>query len=218
MTAEEFVTAVFLKATGKKPSFGPGHPKWDKILGIGNFYIDQWARERGVDWHSLYSVIDSGTVSATDTFDLDSEIRKISLNEDDLIRVKHLDGSYTDYETVPRERLKRYSYGNYVAQAGRLLVFSREFTEQDPQFGGTIQVPGYLHPRHLEDSSDEVPVDDPNWLVLISAAEFIRNDITRQNQYGNLTAEANEAMTAMKDDNGAQNTDAQRSWNPMGWC
>lgn len=226
MTTSEFVAATLLKATGKTSTAVEGDTKWTKVLGIGNFNIDSWQNEPDVDWNSLYDPLFSiGTVTNTDTFELDDEIRKLSDTEGDVVRIYHTDGTgYTDYDIVPADTLKRYYYGQnkenpdgfYCAQIGRNLVFNHKFISTDPQFGGTIYAPIYNYADHLVNSGDEVPVDIPNWLVTISAAEYVRNDITRQGQYPNLINEANQLMTRMKDDNEAQVEQINRPWGPMG--
>lgn len=222
MTTSEFVAAVILKATGKTSTSISGDTKWTKVLGIANLLIDSWQNEPDVDWSSLYDPSFSiGTVTNTDAFDLDDEIRKVSDTEGDVVRINHTDGTgYTDYDVVPADTLKQYysgqnkenSFGNYCAQIGRRLVFNRKFVSTDPQYGGTIYVPAYLYADHLVGDSDEVPVDIPNWLVVMSAAEYVRNDITRQNQYPNLISEANQLMVRMKEDNDAQVSQLNMPW------
>jgi hypothetical protein len=157
-------------------------------------------------------------VSATDTFDLDDEIRKLSDARDDTVRIVHTDGThYTDYEVVPANQLKTdYSSGAYCAQIGATLKFNKAFVSTDRQFGGTIYVPKYGFAEHLVNDSDDVPVDDPQWLVLMCAAEYVRNDIVKQNQYPNLVNEANALMQAMKDTNDAQVEVVARPWRPAG--
>lgn len=218
MVVTDFVSNVFLRSTGKLPTFASGSTKWLKIVAISNFYIDAWARERGVNWNSLYSPdLAIGSVTATDTFPLPATIRKVSDLEEDCVRILHTNGiTYTNFTTIAPERLKEFDTGNYVAQIGSTLKFNRPFVSTDPQFGGSIKVPAYLFAAHIAADADVIPVDDPNWLILITAAEYIRNDVTRQNQYGNLVAEANEAMQSMKDDNNQQVTEVSRPWQPLG--
>lgn len=153
-----------------------------------------------------------GTVTNNSSFALPATVRKLSDTRGDFVRIDHADGvTSTNYEIVSAENLKRYytgnkttSSGHYCAQIGSNLVFNHTFISTDPQFGGTIKVPVYTVPTTLVADADVVPVDIPMWLVMISAAEYVRNDITRQNQYPNLIAEANLLMQRMKDDNEAQ--------------
>lgn len=219
MTTSELVAAVILRATGEVSTAASGDSEWEKVRGIANFYINTFANEPGVDWNSLYTPEYSlGTVTATDSFDLDDEIIKISDQAGDIVRIDHTTGSYTAFQIVPANQLKRYyegnkatPLGNVCAQIGRTLVFNRRFTSTDPEFGGAITCPIYIAPDPLVNDSDSVPVDDPNWLVIICAAEYVRNDITLQAQYPNLVAEANAIMTDMKTNNDtAQLTEAVR--------
>jgi hypothetical protein len=193
-----------LTATGENSNAVSGDDDWTKVLSLANLNIDAWAAEPSIDWVSLYSIVPIGTVTATDTFDLDSSIRKISNQEGDVIRITHTDGNHTDYSLIPPNRLKDYSTGNYVAKIGATLVFNNAFESTDPQFGGTINVPAYLFPDHLVADSDDVPVDDPNWLVMSVAAEWARTDLTLAQNYPLILAKANELMVNMKQANGGQ--------------
>lgn len=163
--------------------------------------------EPGVDWVSTYDpAVSIGTVTATDTFDLDDTIHKISQREGDYIRIVDAsdDTVYYDFTLVSPDRLKHFSEGNYVAKVGNTLKFNRTFATTDPEFGGTINVPAYVTPDDVANSTDDITIDDPNWLVTICAAENVRNDLVRQNQYPNLVAEANELMAKMKENNRPQ--------------
>ena len=70
--------------------------------------------------------------------------------------------------------------------------------------GGQITIPVYLHAPLLTSQNSIVPVDNPMWLVTMCAAEYARNDILLQNQYGNLIEEANQLMQKMIENNAAQ--------------
>lgn len=226
MVVSEFVPATYLKATGKVATFATGSTKWLKILAIANMYIRQWSREPDFNWPSLYDPAFSiGAVTATDAFDLDSDIRTLSGTEGDYVRIFHTDAvGYTDYTIVDADRLKDYytgynkddPIGNYCAQIGTQLVFNHKFLTTDDQYGGTIKVPAYLFPDDIVADGDTIPVDDPDWLVLISAAEYVRNDITRQGQYPFLVSEANQAMQRMKDDSSGQLDTVIQKWRPNG--
>lgn len=217
MTTTQLINAAYLKATGKVATFASGSTKWNKLLGIANFYIDNWENEPGVDWQSLYDpAYELGTITATDTYELDSDIRKVSQTQGDTIRV-YYDGSttrYTEYDLVNAKDLKSYDTGAYCAIVGRTIMFNTAFTSSMPQFGGDLVVPVYTYAPDLVRASDTVPVDNPNWLVLMCAAEYIRNDITRQQQYGNLITEANQAMQRMIQDNVGQIDLIEQPWSP----
>jgi hypothetical protein len=216
VTLSQLIAAAYLRATGEVSTLAVGDDDYTKLTQIANFYTDTWATEPGVDWRSLYSTISvSGTVTATDTFALPSTIRKISQQDGDFVRIIHtVTTQYTDYQLVAPERLKDYTSGNYCAQEGSNLVFNAAFTTSSPEYGGTIKVPCYTFPTKFPDSplgTETVVVDNPNWLVVICAAEYSRTDITRQNLYPGLISEANDLMLAMKSANDSQLTEAHKS-------
>lgn len=228
MNITEFVADCYLKSTGKTTVLTTG-TKYDRIVALGDYYQRRWAREPGIDWNSLYDPAFSlGNVTATDTFDLDtSSIRKLSDRQGDVVRIVWTNGvGYTDYDIVDANKLKDYSYGVnkesplgwYCAQIGSTLVFNHKFTTADAQYGGEIFAPIYGFPdeiNSLNPASDEVQVDDPDYLVTRVAAEYVRNDITRRARYPELLAEANEIMTRMKDDNDGQIDTIDRPWTPL---
>ena len=216
MLTNDFVNAVYVVAEGKQPTFTSGSTKWNKILAIANNKIDAWQEED--EWKSLYNPkVSLGMVTATDTFPLPVSVRVLSKTPSDTVRVLHADGvKFTDYDLVAADRLKDFAYGNYCAQIGRNIVFNRAFTSADQQFGGTLYVPGYTYASHLVADGDTVPVDIPQWLVLVTAGEYNRGDIVKQNQYPNLVNEANDLMEAMKKNNRAQNDYVDMPWRPAG--
>lgn len=227
MSITDALADTYLKATGKTTTLTSG-TKFNKIIGLLNFYQRRWAREPGIDWNSLYNpAVSLGTVTATDTFDIDtSSIRKLSDREGDTVRIVWSDGvGYTDYDIVDHDALKDHYYGPnkenprgwYCAQMGNQLVFNHTFISTDAQYGGEIFVPAYTFADAIVSTSmdDEVQVDDPDWLILRCAAEYVRTDLTRQNQFSNLLSEANEAMARMKADNDAQVNTVVKPWTPF---
>lgn len=211
MIASEFVSSVYLKAERKLPTFVSGSSKWLVILGIANAKIDAWQNEPDADWNSLYNPkFAFGTVTATDTYLIDSTIRIISDTPGDTITITHLDGNKTEYRTVQASDLKRYQTGNFCAKVGRNLIFNKAFLSTDPQFGGSITAPVYIYANHLVNDTDVVPVDDQQWLVTMTAAEYNRGDIVKQAQYPTLINEANALMDAMKSANEAETEEVER--------
>lgn len=227
MSITDAINDVYLKAVGKATAPTTG-AKYARIVALLDYYQRRWAREPGVDWNSLYDPSFSiGTVTATDEYDLDtSTIRKLSMREGDYVRIVHDDGdTYTDYTIVPHDSLKDYYYGpdkehfsDFVcARQGNTLVFNHTFETTDSQYGGEIFVPCYLYPNEItstDTDNQEVQVDDPDWLTTRTAAEYVRNDITRRQRYPELISESNEIMTQMIEDNGGQIDEVERPWTP----
>lgn len=203
MTRSEFIQKAYLRATNKPTAPSSGTKKYNQLVGYGEYFTDIWQSEPSTDWESTFDYRNSGTITATDTFALTATIRKVSQQEGNYIRILHTDGeTETEYELVPASRLYEYRFSNAVAVVGSNLMFSSPFTADSAQFGGTIVVPSYGYVVFPSDDADDITIDDPNWLVVMAAAEFVRNDITRQQQYPNLIAEANQLMRRMKENNG----------------
>lgn len=198
MTLQELIDAVILKATGKATALDQNNAKWQKIRGIANYYQNAWLNEPGQTWNSRYErARQIGTISNNDEYPLDDDITEISTSKGDNVYVLTKDNRKVEFQLVSYDDLKNYPVGNFCAKIGQTLVFNGRFVEDDPCFGGKLFVPVYTSIEDLEYPSDDISVDDPWWLVTIVAAEYIRNDIVKQNQYGNLMAEANNLMTGM---------------------
>lgn len=228
MTIDDAVITTNLLATGKVT--GISASRRAQIIALLDYYQRRWAREPDTDWNSLYDpAYRIGNVTANDRFDLDSStVRKLSTRFDDAIRIVHSNNTaYTDYALVKADALSDLSYGVnkesssgwYAAQIGSELVFNHTFTSSDAQFGGKIYVPAYLYTDPITDenpATDEVQVNDPDWLCARAAAELARNNIILRPRYPELIQQANEIMTRMKADNDdAQIEEVQRPWTPF---
>ena len=73
----------------------------------------------------------------------------------------------------------------------------------------------YLYPTAFSADADEIDMPDANWLVYVTAADKVKNDVTRKDLRADLVAQANEAMISMKDDDMAQLEEVNRPWNPL---
>lgn len=227
MTITSAKTTCYLLATGKATAISTS--KTNQIIGLLDFYQRGWANEPGIDWNSLYDpAVSLGTVTATDTYDIDtSSIRKLSDRQGDTVRIVWTDGvGYSDYDIVDANKLKDYSFGVnrenplgwYCAQIGSTLVFNHTFATTNSQYGGEIFVPAYTFPDPITNDnpdSDEVQVNDPDWLCLRAAAAYVRNNITLRSRYPELLGEANEKMGRMKDDNDGQLDTVNKPWTPF---
>lgn len=226
MLVNTAIQKAYLLAAGKATMPAADTTKYTKILGLLNFYKDVWAQEPGVQWQSIRSLASlSATVSATDTYALPTAVllgtAKLSDQEGDFVRIIHTGGLVeSDYSLVKDSKLYRdgpsvnnpggegiNTWGN-CARRGSNLVFDVPFTASSVQFGGTIKVPVYTTPADMvtssSDPADVVEVDDPYWIIFMAAAEYVRNDVTKQNQYSNLIAQAINCMDGMKENNEAQ--------------
>lgn len=84
----------------------------------------------------------------------------------------------------------------FTGRNPKKIVFSNDIDDMSI-VGGELKIPGYYIPAHLSGASDIVSVDDPNWLAYETAAELARNDATKDDQFGNLQAIANDLYQSM---------------------
>lgn len=203
MTLQELINAVMLKATGKPTILPTTNTKWEKIRGIANYYQQAWAHEPGQHWRSLYNIESFGTITNAGMYQFPEWIDEVSTAFGDNIFVHTTDGKNIEFELVDHDDFEQHLTGNYCTITGhdeadgRFITFSKGFADDDPCYGGELFVPVYYKLGDMVNPDDVVFVDDPYWLVTMCAAEYIRNDIVKQNQYGNLIAEANNLMTSM---------------------
>jgi hypothetical protein len=199
----EALEDAFTIATGKAlPASGS---KRDKITKLAIKLYRDWQTEPGVEWNSLYSVIGAGTVSATDTFDLDTDINYISTSDardNNFVRVKTADSQYINFRTVKPGQLHGLRDVNAVAKISENRIrFSRTFTADDQAFGGTIEVPAIVKLDDILSDTDEILIDNPNWLPARLAAQYVLNDRQLNYLYDDLLAQANELMRGMIETN-----------------
>lgn len=214
MTTTEMIQKAYTSAKGK--STAPSSNKYSKLLAIANLSKDDWVNEPGVDWSSLYGLRPVATVitAGLNTYALPTTIRKISQRDNDYIYITTISGIVSKYYLIAPDQISFITGSPAVTKQGRNLVFNTTFPTGDPRIGGTITVPSYGYLPDLVNTTDPILIDNPNWLVYMTAAEFIRNDLTKQNQYGNLIAKANDLMASMKQDNdGTVNTVSMPVWS-----
>lgn len=201
MTLAEAIKKTYLMTDRK--STAPSTAKSDTITALLNFYKDVWADEPGVQWESLREVLDIGTVTATDSFELD-DVGKISKRDGDHVTITHTDGRKSYYSIVPSTKLRDGHDESVCAVQGGSLVFEKAFTATSPQFGGTISIPQYTTPPDMTKATDVIPVDNPYYIIYRAAAEYVSNDVTKSYRAPDFIAQATEAMDGMKEANYAQ--------------
>lgn len=196
------IQKAFLHAQRKATPPTSGTTKYNALLAIVDSMQKLWADEPDIEWASLYSWVTlSPTVSATDTYALDTSIQYLSKDFNDYIRITN-GTSTSKINLVSPNQLYRHNTNTcYVAQIGRSLKFSKAFLSTDSVFGYNIIVPAYTFVNDLAAGTDLVQVENPMWLAYMVAAEFVRNDPVRVSQYENLVALAENVMSKMKQQN-----------------
>lgn len=192
------IQKAYLHANRKATPPNAGSTKHDALLAIADSMQKMWPAEH--DWASLYSLAEVGTVTATDTFELDDEIDHLNRDADDPVRIT-LGTQTKTYKLVSPAQLYKYRNSDVCAQVGRNLVFPQAFDSTSSVFGGTIYAPATLAVEDITSENQDVQVDRPMWLAYMMAAEFARNDTVKQGQYENLLAMAESELTKMIEDN-----------------
>lgn len=214
MTRQEAIEDSYTYATGKVVDIASIPPaKKDLLTRLAIKFYRQWQTEPGMEWDSLYQVVGGGTVSATDTFALDTDINFIAIQDQhelNRVRVLHSDSTnYTEYDLVKPGELFQARGRKAVAftrPSGEASVqFSRAFTSDDPEYGGTIQVPAIIKLDDINADTDDILIDDPEWLPWRMAAQYAYSFTSLRSMYDDLLAAANERMQGMQGRNSTGN-------------
>lgn len=233
VTVTQAIAGVYLKSTRKAVPPAITDNKGAIILALLNFFSVDWANDSGTDWHSMRQIfVLPGTVTATDTFSVSTltTLNHLSRQEGDFVRIYHANGvDESDYTIVDAASLyndgpARSGGGMSVANArgtcamvGTNLVFDRPFVSTDPQIGGTVRLPGYANVNNLALGTDIIQVDDPQWLMVRCAADYVLNDVTRIQNYNTLKDEADQKYQDMRRNNESQiDTAYTGGWSLMG--
>lgn len=205
MTILEAMQEGYLLATGKSGLPDAASTKYDRLYGLCVKFHRDWAYERSVDWNSCNVLVDAGKVTATDTFELNSDTKVIRLSQrpGDYIRITTTDNVFR-YTLKSANSLYQDRYGNSVSKVGQSLRFSWAFTADDDAFGGTIKVPAYVELEPITSVNQDVEIDNTAWLPAIVAAQYVLSDAQLSYQYSDLIQQAGEIMQGMIRDNNAQ--------------
>jgi hypothetical protein len=214
MNLDTAINRAYLLSNGKATA--PSPTRYEKFKALANMLQDDWLSEPDVQWSSRYERVELGTISG-DRIDMDDSIYELSQREGDYVTVQTPGSNQLTYwNIVTPEAFRQYRYDNSVAWIGDELVFSRPFNLGDSQYQGTVTVPGIMKLDPLTKGTDEIQVDDPQWLVYMMAGEQVRNTVTKLNQFSTLVQKANNIMEKMKQRNDAQINYVQMAPSVMG--
>ena len=73
----------------------------------------------------------------------------------------------------------------------KTLTFNTDIESTDSVVGGSLFVPGYYMPDDVSLETDELPLPDPYWGVMATAAEIAFGDITYEDRAEGLNTKAN---------------------------
>jgi hypothetical protein len=200
MTTQELLDDAYIAYRGKVASRTPafGSDKATVLLNIANRKIREWSSDPRNKWNSLFEIRSVGTlVQATKTYSMPTDFY---LSSDYALIVK-TDTTEVEY-TIIKAQKRNVDNGQALYIHGlnpKTITFSQDLdTAID---GGELFVPGYYSPSPLVLATDNVPVDNPDWLVYIVAAELARNDPAKEDNFPTLQGMANEEYTKMSNAN-----------------
>lgn len=173
-----------------------GSDEYTQWLSVLNSKKDEYAYDVKQRWASLYDIQSAGTVaSGTQTYDLPDEF----IAPSDEVYVTGTDGRLY-YFTLLKPQQRSHDGYNEVYVSGvnpKTLTFVQTISSTTNFVGGTVNVPGYYKPDDLTADSDDIPVDDPNWLVVATAADIAFNDVVYETKAADLTEKANDLYRKM---------------------
>jgi hypothetical protein len=205
-TVDWVIQKAFGVGEGKSSAPALGSNKYNLLIELVDNEQKDWADEQGVQWNSLYQPITLAALIQANvaTYALDMTVGDPSLYFDDKLILTPAGGGTQEYAKFIRpDQLTQYSTDLAAAIEKRNLVFSQAFSPSDALIGGTIQIPNYGYVNDLANATDIVQVDNPMYLVYMTAAAFIMNDIIKAGNYNLMLAKAAELMAKMKELNDA---------------
>lgn len=185
MNLKEMVYYAYLEATGKYVELETTNPKYLKMVQIANLMMNQWENEPAIEWRSRKKIIKIGTIdSEKDIYKLPECVLKIDRTSGRSITFKKDDEIVGEIE-IPD-----------IKVMGNTLDLSGVIT--DRMLDADIYVPIIEKLPKVKNPEDPILIDNPYWLVFMTAAEFVRNSQTKNAQYGNILAYAQNLMESMK--------------------
>lgn len=134
------------------------------------------------------------------TNDLTYKLNRRFFQPSDFAKVVRTDSSIVEYPIVKAQQRSIRDQALYVhGLAPKKITFAQ--TIDTGLDGGVLTVPGYYTPTAITQATDIIPVDDPNWLVYITASELARNDASKEDQFPTLVGMANDLFVRMSNAN-----------------
>lgn len=192
MEARDFIKEVHQQYKGKTKFPAWGSPKAVEYLMVGNRLLRGWARETDNPWESRFEERELGVATADLSYELDDDVLRLA---DDYVIIRHTDGRELHYTKISRHERRGYRQGVYESGSPKKITFTEAIPEEFR--GGMIIVGVTTLPDALQAQSDTVPVDDPDWLVLATAALLCLNDPAKNYKYEDLNGLANEKYRQM---------------------
>lgn len=212
-STDELIQQVYRKATGELDTTVT-HDSEDgqTILSVINEQIDYYYNvtdrygERVVWQRNVDPEYSLGDVTGSET-EIEIDWEEVQAFPDGFympIRLVKADGSgEIRYDLVPVNMLYDYRHDN----ANVCAISANGLSFAAPPVAGEIFFPCVVRGGHLDGTETDVEevsgVHNLQWLAFSSAAEYVRTDIVRGDQYPNVLSLANDVLSRMISDNEA---------------
>ena len=194
MTFDEFNIEVNYAAKGNSRYPAQGTDKYNRTMSIANRKIREWATDSTTKWASLFEERTYGQYSTSRTYELDDDISDLS----DFVYLVKANGDRVEYNVIKPQQRSLHQKGVYISSNNpKAITFIDTVETTDELIGSIVTVPLFFIPEAITSGSDTIVVDSPEWLIYETAAELVRNDPAKDDQYGNLAGKANDMYQKM---------------------
>ena len=190
MIATEFIQELNDKLRGlddEPPT--EGTDEWNYWIRTANRLRRNLYKDTSKQWSSTFDILDLGTIaaSAAPAFELDDTFLSPATSP----YVLKASGYR---ETIPMQEPQSAATDTleaYIAgQDPAVLYLSLQILESNSLIGGTLYLPAYVMPDEITEGDQTVIVDDPDWLIVATAAELAFGDLTYEDKAETLATEA----------------------------
>lgn len=202
MTGLEFIQYVndALRGADDDPP-ASGTDEYDLWMRTASRLNRTRARDISKQWRSDYQVLNLGTITAssTPTFDLDDTFLGAAAG---VYAINPTTDARTDFVLIQPQNTDYLNQAVYIAgNDPQVLTFTKEITSSENYVGATLYLPAYVLPDDITADGDTIVCDDPDWLVVATAAKIAFSDITYEDKTADLNAEANFLYSQMTKNN-----------------
>lgn len=187
MIVSEYIPAVWQAYRGKgSKAPAAGEDKWNNALIVTNSRLRSLAGDSNYQGDAYFDVR-TITLSSSTTYDLDDDVLRLA----DEVYAIDVNGTQVNFKAVKKSQRNLFAKAVYITGSNPKVL---NFNEAIPEslIGTTFYFGCYLEPEALTAASDDIIIENIDWLIYATAAELARNDPAKDDQYPNLQGIAND--------------------------
>lgn len=125
-------------------------------------------------------------------------LHRLFLGASDQVYITTTDPTKRYYDIVQPQERPRFARRVYISgENPQTITFSTDIESDEDIVGKVLTVPGYYGVPEMTDADETVPVPDPEWLALATAADIAFNDIIYEDRSEGLNIRANNRYSMM---------------------